>query len=220
MSDRQTWSSKEELFPGVWVYRDVLKPEMNLIQRLEKTIEASEGRYNWEEATVGYKERMPDYRDCVDFKIKKVDRPGKDRFQLEFDDMWQDVYDEHKPALDDYCQKYNIKLEYWEAMNFIRYGEGQHFQEHADHGFSYYCVVSSVAYINDDYEGGGLTFGKLGLNIKPKAGDLYLFPSTYLFSHRALPVESGVKYSIVTMHDYTDKAHTQAFHNGDYENRQ
>lgn len=217
--NNQPWSSKEELFPGIWVYRDVIKPEMDLINRLEDVLSNSNGAYSWQEATVGYRQKMPEYRDCVDFKIKKLDYPNKDKGQLLLDDIWQDVYDAELPAVQDYCAKYNIEMKYWEAMNFIRYGEGQHFQEHADHGWSYYCTVSSVAYINDDYEEGGLNFGKLGIDIKPKAGDLYLFPSTYLFSHRAMPVKSGIKYSIVTMLDYDDKAHTPEFHNGAYDSK-
>ena len=102
-------------------------------------------------------------------------------------------------------------MNYWEVMNCIRYGKGQHFQEHADHGFSYSATVSLVAYVNDDYAGGNLFFPKLGLDIKPRAGDLYIFPSTYLFSHRAMPVEDGMKFSIVTMLDYNDHAHRQEF---------
>ena len=97
-------------------------------------------------------------------------------------------------------------------MNFIKYLPGQHFKEHADHGFSYSATVSLVGYPNDDYEGGGLTFPKLNISIKPKAGDLYIFPSTYLFSHVAEPVESGIKYSIVTMLDYNDHAHNDEFY--------
>jgi hypothetical protein len=216
--NNQKWSSKEELFPGIWVYRDVLTKDLDLINRLENTLSDSNGAYAWQEATVGYRQKMPEYRDCVDFKIKKLDYPNKDKGQLELDGIWQDVYDAKSAVVQDYCAKYNIEMNYWEAMNFIRYGEGQHFQEHADHGWSYYCTVSTVGYLNDDYEEGGLNFGKLGLDIKPKAGDVYIFPSTYLFSHRAMPVKSGIKYSVVTMLDYNDKAHTPAFHNGDYEN--
>lgn len=215
----QTWSSKEELFPGVWVYRDVLRKELDLINRLENTLSDSNGAYEWQEAKVGYMERIPEYRDCVDFKIKKTDYPNKDKHQILLDEIWQDTYDAQLPAVQDYCRMYNIDMQYWEAMNFIRYNDGQHFQEHADHGWSYICTLSSVGYINDDYEEGGLDFGKLGLSIKPKAGDLYLFPSTYLFSHRAMPVKSGTKYSVVTMLDYNDKAHTQAYHDGTYEKK-
>ena len=92
-------------------------------------------------------------------------------------------------------------------MNFIKYNEGQHFQYHHDHGFSYNCTVSLVAYPNDDYVDGGLHFQHQDLLVKPRAGDLYIFPSTYMYSHRAMPVTSGTKYSIVTMLDYSAKFH-------------
>jgi predicted 2-oxoglutarate/Fe(II)-dependent dioxygenase YbiX len=104
---------------------------------------------------------------------------------------------------------YNINnLQYWEAFNFIKYGPGQHFKEHHDHGFSYNCTVSLVGYPNDDYEGGELYFRVQNLKIKPDAGDLFIFPSNFMYPHRAMPVISGTKYSIVTMLDYNKKFHT------------
>jgi hypothetical protein len=84
-------------------------------------------------------------------------------------------------------------------------------EEHADHGWSYVSTVSLVAYPNDDYEGGELYFPKLNINIKPEKGDLYIFPSAYLFSHIAMPVRSGTKYSFVTMLDYNDDTHTEEY---------
>ena len=112
-------------------------------------------------------------------------------------------------AVNDYIRDFNLgDLKYWEAFNFIKYGPGQHFQEHHDHGFSYNCTVSLVAYVNDDYEGGELYFRLQNLKIKPQAGDLYIFPSNYMYPHVAMPVNSGTKYSIVTMLDYNKKFHT------------
>ena len=212
MEKNFSYSSKEELAPGVWVYRDVFKPEFDIINRLEGTLKSSNGLYNWQDATVGYREKMPSYRDCVDFKINFFDYPGKDPYMVKFDEIWKDSRDAQKVALDDYSAFYNIELKYWEAMNFIRYGEGQHFSYHSDHGWSYISVVSMVGYLNDDYEGGGLRFDKINLEVKPRAGDLYIFPSSYLFSHSALPVKSGTKYSVVTMTDYNDATHTQEFY--------
>ena len=212
IEERGYMLEKEELFPGLWVYRNALTPDMNLIERLETTLEDSKGLYNWQEATVGYREKMPEYRDCVDFKLNYFDHPGKDNYLKQFDTIWTDVRDAQKIALDDYCDFYNIEMKYWEAMNFIKYGPGQHFSYHSDHGWSYIATVSMVAYINDDYEDGGLRFDKINLEVKPKAGDLYIFPSTFLFSHSALPVKSGLKYSIVTMTDYNDATHNEQFY--------
>jgi predicted 2-oxoglutarate/Fe(II)-dependent dioxygenase YbiX len=65
-----------------------------------------------------------------------------------------------------------------------------------------------VAYPNDDYEGGSLFFRLQNLDVKADAGDLFIFPSNFMYPHRAMPVISGTKYSIVTMLDYNKKFHT------------
>jgi hypothetical protein len=212
MSD-QTWSSFEDLGSGIFVYHDVLSLELNIINRLEENI-GNHSFFSWSPAYVGYEQLMPEYRDCVDFKYKKTDLlPYKNKFSLNLQDLWQDVYDRKKVAVDHYRGHHNLgELRYWEAFNFVKYGPGHHFGEHADHGFSYNCTVSLVGYPNDDYEGGELYFRLQGLNIKPKAGDLFIFPSNYMYPHQAMPVISGTKYSIVTMLDYSDKYHNPKFY--------
>jgi hypothetical protein len=209
LQGQQTWSSVEDLGSGIFVYRDILPKSLDLINRLENILNTETNHYNWKEAFVGYQQRMPDYRDCVDFKFKKTDiQYDKTEASLQLQQIWQECFDRKKPAVDHYENYFRLgKLRYWEAMNFIRYGEGQHFQEHHDHGFSYNCTVSLVAYLNDDYEGGELYFRLQDKMIKPKAGDLYVFPSNYMYPHRAMPVHSGTKYSVVTMLDYSAKFH-------------
>ena len=120
---------------------------------------------------------------------------------------YEDVEVNLKKCLTHYESLYNFKMDYMEAINFIRYNPGQHFAVHADHGFSYTCTLSSVMYLNDDYEGGELWFPYLNINFKPQAGDIILFPSTYIYAHSSLKVKSGVKYSAVTMFDYNDNNH-------------
>lgn len=214
INDQYGFSSKEELFPGVWVYRDVIKKDLDVINRLNaignSADKEADSRYSWTFGFVGYSEKRPSYRDCEDIKIGEIINPVNETQKL-VADLWSDLKKAQDAAVQDYCTKYSVKMNYWEVMNCIRYGKGQHFQEHADHGFSYSATVSLVAYVNDDYAGGNLFFPKLGLDIKPRAGDLYIFPSTYLFSHRAMPVEDGMKFSIVTMLDYNDHAHRQEF---------
>lgn len=225
----QTWTEKESLGNGITVYRNVIKSELDIINRLENVLgapapygEASPDgkRYHWLPAYVGYQQLMPDYRDCYDFKFKKTDlESDTSEDSLFLQKIWQDVYDVQAPAVEDYRKDYNIMdLKYWEAFNFIKYGPGQHFMEHHDHGFSYNCTVSLVAYINDDYDGGELYFRLQDLNIKPKAGDLYIFPSNYMYPHQAKAVHSGTKYSIVTMLDYSKKYHTPDMYDKKWEN--
>lgn len=198
-------STEIELFPGISLYRDVLPESLNIVNRLESAINKSNKRKDWQKSQVGYRTVYKNYRDCQDIKINKKNKVFKTEYEEDLESIWQDVYDRQKPIIDQYCSKYNMVMNYWESMNFIKYGPGQHFQEHSDHGYSYICTVSIVSYLNDDYEGGELLFNKLNIKHKPKIGDMLVFPSTYLFSHTALPVQSGLKYSIATMLDYEDR---------------
>jgi hypothetical protein len=210
--DEVTWSSAEEVKPGsgIWVYHDVLPESMNIIERLEEVLDSSNNNYSYQEAMVGYGMKMPEYRDCYDFKYKKHDF---DQDSSEWGDKLRQLADDTSykqlQVVKDYTRRYNIgELRYWEATNYIKYGPGQHFQEHHDHGYSYNCVVSLVAYPNDDYEGGELYFRLQGITAKARAGDVFIFPSNFMYPHRAMPVKTGTKYSMVTMLDYSDKFHS------------
>lgn len=205
--DKQTWSSMDELGSGIFVYHNVI-PE-NSVTRLEEVLNSNRNPYQYSEAMVGYGMKMPEYRDCLDFKYKKTDiQNDKSSASLELQDIWQSVYDQSIQPVKHYANHFRTgELKYWEAMNFVKYGPGQHFQEHHDHGYSYNCVVSLVGYPNDDYEGGELQFRLQNLTVKPRAGDLFIFPSNFMYPHRAMPVKSGVKHSIVTMLDYSEKFH-------------
>jgi hypothetical protein len=203
----------EMLFHGIVVYRNVFKDTKNTINRLESVLQSGE-EYKWNQATTGYSNNNKKYRDCFDHKIKKLteDNTGKSDLQLEREQIWEESYKAQIDPVEDYRKMFGIApLNYWESFNFIKYGQDQHFQVHSDHGYSYICVLSSVGYLNDDYEGGELYFDKFDLKIKPQAGDLYLFPSSYIYSHAAMPVTSGTKYSIVTMLDYLEAPHTPEY---------
>lgn len=212
----QTWSSAQEVAPGsgIWVYRDVLPESMNIVERLESVLQDPTNSYTYQEAMVGYGMKMPEYRDCVDFKYKKSDIiQDTSPAGLALHALADEVNYRQLQAVKDYTRRYNIgELRYWEATNYVRYGEGQHFQEHHDHGYSYNCVVSLVSFPNDNYEGGELYFRLQNATIKPKAGETYIFPSNFMYPHRAMPVTNGVKYSMVTMLDFSEKFHDPKFY--------
>jgi hypothetical protein len=214
--EEKTWSECREVVPGsgIWVYEDVIPSSLNTIERLEEVLSSPDNRYNYREALVGYGVKMPEYRDCFDFKYKKTDiEHDTSEAGQKLVSLWEDTHYRQLQAVKHYTKNYNIgELRYWEATNYVKYGPGQHFQEHHDHGYSYNCVVSLVAFPNDNYEGGELAFSIQGATIKAKAGDLYIFPSNYMYPHRAMPVTSGTKYSMVTMLDYSDKYHKPEFY--------
>jgi hypothetical protein len=218
----QTWTEKQDLGNGIFCYKGVINKGIEVVNRIESNLKPLGDRsgYSWQPAYVGYQELIPNYRDCVDFKFKKTDiENDKSQTSLNLQSLWQDLYDVKLPAVQDYSRMYNINnLKYWEAFNFIKYGPGQHFMEHHDHGYSYNCTLSLVAYPNDDYEGGELFFRLQNLKVKADAGDLFIFPSNFMYPHQAMPVTSGTKYSIVTMLDYSKKFHTPEMYDPKWDN--
>ena len=193
---------------GIILYKNALPKELDLVNRLESTIGDSQTPpYMWMEALVGDSVKMPEYRDCVDCKIG-VDhlRHCPPQFS-EIKSIYEDTNNGLRKCLVDYQSRYNINMEFMEAINYVKYGVGQHFAVHTDHGFSYNCTVSSVMYLNDNYEGGELWFPYLDIVLKPEYGDIVLFPSTFIYAHASKPITSGVKYAAVTMFDYNDRTH-------------
>jgi predicted 2-oxoglutarate/Fe(II)-dependent dioxygenase YbiX len=84
-------------------------------------------------------------------------------------------------------REYNIHL--------LKYGVGGFLPAHQDHGVSS-RVLSTVMYLNDDYEGGEIEFVNSGVKIKPPAGSVIFFPSNYLYVHEVHPITSGFRYSL------------------------
>lgn len=213
--EEQTWSTVDCIAPGIHIYHDVLTAELDVSGVLERYMNENSNDHHWKQAMVGYAETFLEYRDCFDFKFK-TDASNKLRKSAAFDKLCA-MYDASKhrqlQAVKHYCSIYNVgEMRYWEATNFVKYGIGQHFAEHADHGYSYNCTVSLVGWPNDEYEGGELEFRLWNILHKPKAGDLAIFPSNFMYPHRSLPVKSGIKYSLVTMLDYSEKFHAPGFH--------
>ena len=52
-------------------------------------------------------------------------------------------------------------------------------------------------YLNDDYDGGELVFKKLRHSIRPKAGQLIMFPSGIEYLHEVTQVSNGSRCSVV-----------------------
>ena len=62
-------------------------------------------------------------------------------------------------------------------------------------------TLSSILFLNNDYEGGELTFkntfNEEELTIKPFPGKLVVWPSNMMFPHTVKPVKKGTRYTIV-----------------------
>lgn len=97
-----------------------------------------------------------------------------------------------------YAKKHDIDTLWHEGYNMLKYSGGQKYDAHCDGFTSSGRCVSAIVYLNSDYEGGEVEFVNFGVKIKPEAGMLLLFPSSYPYTHIAHPVTSGTKYALVT----------------------
>jgi hypothetical protein len=180
------------------VYKSNLNSDIST--RLNSCLTDEQSCDNWSLALIAYNQKAdPSYRNCWDFKISES---ALGAMRKEIVDIYNTTKNEVRKCVDDYSSFNNIKMDYMEAINFVKYSEGEHFSYHSDHGYHYVCTVSTVAYLNDEYDGGELHFNKLDLKLKPQAGDIIVFPSSFIYSHSSLDVLSGEKYAAVTMFDY------------------
>ena len=103
----------------------------------------------------------------------------------------------------EYSSHYGVGILDDEGYTLLKYENGTHYKQHHDCGGNHRDrVVSILVYLNDDYEGGQLTFPFFDVTYTPMAGDIVLFPSNYTFAHIAEPVTKGTKYAIVSWMRY------------------
>jgi len=99
----------------------------------------------------------------------------------------------------DYAMENGFEFSHMEPISVIEYTAREGFYDrHVDAGPEFPRSMSALLYLNDVAEGGETWFDKFGLNIKPEAGKLVLFPSNYAYSHQAMPPVSNDKYVAVT----------------------
>ena len=101
-------------------------------------------------------------------------------------------------AEQDYFSEHYIDPKLHQAFKILKYEGGDHFSSHSDDGGGTFRRVSTVYYINDNYEGGEIEFTIFGILYKPEAKDFIIFPSSYAYRHRVLPVKEGTRYSIAS----------------------
>jgi len=89
-------------------------------------------------------------------------------------------------------------------IRFNRYNKNKIMSLHCDHIKSLFegerrgiPILSIVAVLNDDYEGGEfIMFDDYEIKFKP--GDIIIFPSIFLYPHLVKPVKKGMRYSFVS----------------------
>jgi len=100
-------------------------------------------------------------------------------------------------AYQKYIETFRVPVTQKEDYEILKYNEGNFFIDHVDDGLFMSRRVSIVYYFNDDYEGGEIIFPRFGVEIKPKANQLAIFPANYMYNHNVTKVTKGTRYSMV-----------------------
>ena len=160
------------------------------------------------------KDELDPYREMYDRWEGELMSPEVnrgDRHVWIIDDTYPDpdkivnAYLEHLPQLPAYefikCMQFGYSVD----NKLSKYYVGQEFGWHCDESTtwknpkngSWRRIISSITYLNDDYDGGETEF--MNGVIVPESGRTLIFPSSYMYPHRGCPVTDGVK-KIMVMH--------------------
>ena len=81
----------------------------------------------------------------------------------------------------------------YEMDIFVRkYGGAGSLRHHFDS-----TVITALVGLNDDYDGGELSFWGDELKHKLPSGSILIFPGNFMYSHNILPIKSGHRYALV-----------------------
>ena len=104
--------------------------------------------------------------------------------------------------LEQYLKEYDslgyIRIKEDTGYMLLRYKTGDYVKKHVDTSSEQHRTLSCSLILNDDYDGGEISFFNGEVKPSLKRGDLLVFPSSFTYPHEVLPVKSGTRYSIIT----------------------
>ena len=85
-----------------------------------------------------------------------------------------------------------------EGYSILKYNPGGKYDIHIDHGSQNNRAITIIFNLNDDYEGGTLSFFEQTYDVQLEKGTAIVFPSSFLYDHCIQPITEGVRFSMVT----------------------
>jgi len=194
---------KEEIAPGIVVYSDVIPNSQNLYNDIEEGMQAA--GISWGQARVKEQDAdhvNPNARDTsiigVPYNSEILDLETNDVAEL-FNRNISNLFFTHFDQIEkDYVGMFSTDVEWHDTYGILKYGKGQQFTNHIDDCIAFPRRVSTVYYLNDNYTGGEINFPRFGVTFKPKANQMIVFPSTFVYNHSVSPVIEGERYAVVS----------------------
>jgi hypothetical protein len=187
-----------ELAPGIVLFSNVMPEYLSLPQDIEDGMLSAQRV--WESA--GIQSGTDKYiRDTDSFSIpyiNGIDENFNSFYEGFNKTLANTFYSNIKPLEDQYMANYKISCLDHDAYQILKYGPGQHFVNHIDDSPMYPRRVSVIYYMNDNYEGGEISFPRFNVSYKPKANEMLIFPSGYTYNHSVSEVTAGNRYAMVS----------------------
>ena len=196
---------KEEIAPGIVVYSDVIPNSNNLHKDIEEAMDSIKLKWSKAEVASGASQTVG-----IDYKIRDTSsigipyKGGIEDVVLEnasktFFVTLNNLFFEHfDPIEKDYMTTYTTGSDWHDTYGILKYGPGQQFTNHIDDSVKYHRRISTVYYLNENYTGGEINFPRFSIKFKPKANQMLIFPSTYVYNHSVSPVIEGERYAVVS----------------------
>jgi predicted 2-oxoglutarate/Fe(II)-dependent dioxygenase YbiX len=141
-----------------------------------------------------------------------VDKKVRDTQMIDLEDIASEIIDLYRNVVTNVINPfYEFEIKDSELPQLLHYGIDGHYMPHCD-GESLWKPpgnepliwrkstdrdLSTVLFLNDDFEGGDFVFPELRVRVRPEPGMLVCFPSTHEYLHGVEPVTKGTRYSIV-----------------------
>jgi len=195
--------NKEEIAPGIVVYSDVIPNSENLYNETEEAMQGANIQWNPARVKEGSNEHINTMaRDNSTIGIPYLngiqDLEGKNMSEVFYASLNNIFFNSFDPIEKDYMANYGIFTTWHDQWAILKYGAGQKFTNHIDDHPDYHRRISTVYYLNDNYTGGEINFPRFGITFKPKANQMIVFPSTYVYNHSVSPVVEGQRYAVVS----------------------
>jgi 2OG-Fe(II) oxygenase superfamily len=208
----------EEIYPGVIVYKNMLKDPNKAYQVMMQSEESSDGKYflnKWDPwAHFGTYTQPKDEHTLQSAEAGIIfddEKSLNEEIRISYDKAISHYVNHTGTKLPEdarysghsYCKYFN-KIDTLKNNMTMQYHTDYIISERDMPGEKFF--ITCTFYINDNYDGGDIEFYVNGdiTNHKPSAGDLVVFPSGEPFYHGVKTIPSGNKFFVrnFVMHTY------------------
>jgi hypothetical protein len=179
------------------LYQEVFSKEHAsiFIDQLEKEIENEWSELEWDNSGVG-KGSITQVRTSLGCSLVTLFKPYQSTELSEF--FHNNIFSKIEEVVLDYIQANLLSNGIHEPYSVLKYYENSEYHAHHDHFRDNQRVFSVVASLAAPESGGELEFPRMNQKLSLETGSVVIFPSNFPYLHIAHPVESGVKYSLVS----------------------